>query len=147
MEDKRSLIESTVRSCTSRLGSIVTEEQIQSMIDRLVEMKDIKELVDSLALNIDKFFGRPEQKEQYDACMEDLLQLAGESYKSKDDIIAQIQDNKSKNYTPGNISVEENHQLIEDSLKLICDKLNELGVDYYLVGALSTFIGTRNTII
>lgn len=147
MDEKRSLIESIVRNCTSRLGDIVTEEQIQSMIDRLVEMKDIKDVVDSLALNIDKFFGRPEQKEQYEVCMEDLLKLAGESYKSKEDIIAQIQDNKSKNYTPGNISVEENHQLIEDSLKLICDKLNELGVDYYLVGALSTFIGIRNSII
>lgn len=147
MEEKRDLIESTVRSCTSRLGSIVTEEQIQSMIDRLVEMKDIKDVIDSLALNIDKFFGRPEQKEQYEACMEDLLKLAGESYKSKEDIIAKTQDNKSKNYTPGNISVEDNHRLIEDSLKSICDKLNELGVDYYLVGALSTFVGTRSTII
>lgn len=147
MDDKRILIESTVRSCTSRLGGIVTEEQIQSMIDRLVEMKDIKNVVDSLALSVDKFFGRPEQKEQYEACMEDLLQLAGDSYKSKEDIISQIQDNKSKNYTPGNISVEENHQLIEESLKPICNKLNELGVDYYLVGALSTFIGTRNAVI
>lgn len=147
MDEKRRLIESTVKSCTSLLGGIVTEEQIQSMIDKLVKMKDIKDIVDSLALSIDKFFGRPEQKKQYEACMEYLLKLAGESYKSKEDIIAQIQDNKSKNYTPGNISVEENHQLIEDSLKSICDKLNELGVDYYLVGALSTFIGTRNSVI
>ena len=147
MEDKRSLIEYTVRSCISRLDSIVTEKQIQSMIDKLVKMKNVKEVVDSLALNIDKLFGSPEQKEQYDACMEDLLQLAKESYKSKEDIIAQVQDNKLKNYTPGNISVEENHELIKNSLKLICDKLNELGVDYYLVGALSAFIRTRNTII
>ena len=70
------------------------------MIDRLVEMRDIKAVVDSLALNIDKFFGRPEQKQQNDACMEDIMQLAGESYKSKEDIIAQLHDNKSKNYTP-----------------------------------------------
>ena len=39
MEDKRSLIEYTVRSCISRLDSIVTEKQIQSMIDKLVKMK------------------------------------------------------------------------------------------------------------
>ena len=54
---------------------------------------------------------------------------------------------KQKIILHGNIPVEENHRLIEDSLKPICDKLNELGVDYYLVGALSTFIGTRNTIV
>lgn len=100
MEEKRDLIESTVRRCTSRLGGIVTEQQIQSMINRLVQMRDIKEVVDSLALNIDNFFGRPEQKEQYDACMEEILQLAGEAYKSKEDLIAQVQDSKSKNYIP-----------------------------------------------
>ena len=100
MEEKRDLIESTVRSCTSRLGGAVTEQQIQGLIASLLEMKDIKEVSDSLAISVDKFFGRPEQKEQYDACMGDILQLAGEIYKSKDEIIAQLQDNKSKNYTP-----------------------------------------------
>jgi hypothetical protein len=100
MEEKRDLIESTVRSCTSRLGGAVTELQIQGLMESLLEMKDIKEVADSLAISVDKFFGRPEQKEQYDACMEDILQLAGEIYNSKDDIIAQLQENKSKNYTP-----------------------------------------------
>jgi len=42
----------------------------------------------------------------------------------------------------GNISVEDNHNLINSTIKTACDRLNELGVDYYLVGALSTFIGT-----
>ena len=100
MEEKRALIESTVRRCTSRLGGAVTEQQIQGLMESLLAMKDIKEVADSLAISVDKFFGRPEQKEQYDACMGDILQLAGEIYKSKDDIIAQLQDNKSKNYTP-----------------------------------------------
>lgn len=100
MEEKRDLIESTVRSCTSRLGEVVTEQQIQGLIESLLEMKDIKEVADSLALSVDRFFGRPEQKEQYEACMEDVLKLAGDSYKNKEDIIFQLQDNKAKNYTP-----------------------------------------------
>lgn len=100
MEEKRELIELTVRNCTSRLGGAVTEQQIQGLIESLLEMKDIKEVADSLAISVDNFFGRPEQKEQYDACIEDILELAGEVYKNKDDIIAQLQDNKSKNYTP-----------------------------------------------
>ena len=33
--------------------------------------------------------------------------------------------------------------LIDKTLKIVCNRLNELGVDYYLVGALSTFIGTQ----
>ena len=32
--------------------------------------------------------------------------------------------------------------MIAETLKATCDKLNELGVDYYVVGALSTFIKT-----
>lgn len=100
MEEKRDLIEATVRTCTSRLGGGVTEQQIQGLIERLLKMKDIKEVADSLALSVDNFFGSLEQKEEYDACMEDILQLAGECYKSKDDIISRLQDNKSKNYTP-----------------------------------------------
>ena len=79
--------------------------------------------------------------------MDDLLKLAGEIYRTKEDIITEMKNNKSKNYTQGNISVEENHQLIKDYLKVICDKLNDIGVGYYLVGVLSTFIGTRNTVI
>lgn len=100
MKEKRDLIEATVRSCTSRLGVAVTEQQIQGMIDNLLEMKNIKEVVDALALRVDGFLGKPEQKEQYEECMEDILKLAGDSYKSKEDIISKVQENKSKNYTP-----------------------------------------------
>lgn len=54
MGKKRDLIETTVRSCISRLGGAVTEQQIQGLIASLLEMKDIKEVVDTLALRVDK---------------------------------------------------------------------------------------------
>ena len=38
--------------------------------------------------------------------------------------------------------MEENHALINSTIQTVCNRLNELGVDYYLVGALSTYIGT-----
>lgn len=43
----------------------------------------------------------------------------------------------------GNISVEENHILINRTIQTVCNRLNEKGVDYYLVGALAAFIGTN----
>ena len=43
----------------------------------------------------------------------------------------------------GNISVEDNHELINRTIQTVCSRLNELKTDYYLVGALSTFIGTN----
>lgn len=99
MEQDREKIEQTVRKCTDRLG-FVTEEQVQSMVERLTKMKDIKSVVDSLALNIEKFFGREEQKADFEASMQDILELSGGAYSSVDEIIAQVQNNKAQNYTP-----------------------------------------------
>lgn len=143
MEDDRRLrIEETVRKCTDLLDGKVTEQQIQSMIDRLIKMKDMQTVMDSLALNVDKLFGNPEQQKKFEKCIDYIASLSDGAY-SREDIITQIQENKSKNYTPGNISVEENHELINDTVSQVCEKLNKLGVDYYVVGALSTFIGTQ----
>lgn len=99
MEQDREKIEQAVRKCTDRLG-FVTEEQVQSMIERLTKMQDIKSVVDSLALNIEKFFGREEQKADFEASMQDILELSGGAYSSVDEIIAQVQNNKAQNYTP-----------------------------------------------
>lgn len=99
MEQDREKIEQTVRKCTDRLG-FVTEEQVQSMVERLTKMQDIKSVVDSLALNIEKFFGREEQKADFEASMQEILELSGGAYSSVDEIIAQVQNNKAQNYTP-----------------------------------------------
>lgn len=99
MEQDREKIEQTVRKCTDRLG-FVTEEQVQSMVECLTKMQDIKSVVDSLALNIEKFFGREEQKADFEASMQDILDLSGGAYSSVDEIISQVQNNKAQNYTP-----------------------------------------------
>ncbi len=99
MEQDREKIEQTIRKCTDRLG-FVTEEQVQSMVERLTKMQDIKSVVDSLALNIEKFFGREEQKADFEASMQDILELSGGAYSSVDEIISQVQNNKAQNYTP-----------------------------------------------
>ena len=145
---EKSIIEQITRKCIARIKEIeIKESQVQAMLERLYNMKDLKTVMDSLALNVNKFFGRPEQIQDFDACIEDIMQIDGTAYESPEALLKQLQKNKDTNYTPGNISIEENHKLIADTLKALCDKLNELGVDYYVVGALSTFIGTRNTII
>ena len=147
-EQEKEIIEQTARKCISRLKGIdVKETQIQSMLERLYSLKDLKTVMDSLALSVNKFFGRPEQIQDFNDCVEDIMHIDETAYESTDALLTQLQKNKDTNYTPGNISIEENHQLISDTLKPLCDKLNDVGVDYYVVGALSTFIGTRNTFI
>ena len=99
MEVDRQKIEQTVRKCTDRLG-FVTEEQVKSMVERLSKMQNMKLVVDSLALNIEKFFGREEQRADFEASMQEILELSGGAYSSIDEIMAQVQSNKAKNYTP-----------------------------------------------
>jgi len=99
MEQDRDKIEVVVRKCTGRLG-YVTEEQVQSMVERLATMQDMKTVVDSLALNIEKFFGREEQKADFEASMQDILELSGGAYSRIDEIMAQVESNKAQNYTP-----------------------------------------------
>lgn len=145
MNDKeKTIIEQATRKCVDRLKDIkVTEQQVQSMLSRFYAMKDLKTVMDSLALNVSNYFGKPEQIQDFNDCIKDILQIDSSIYDSPEALIEQLQKNKETNYTPGNILIEENHQLISDTLKSLCDKLNELGVDYYVVGALSTFIGTQ----
>lgn len=147
-ELEKSIIEKITRKCIARIKEIeIKESQVQSMLERLYNMKDLKTVMDSLALNVSKFFGRPEQIQDFNACAADIMQIDKKAYDSTEALLEQLQKNKDTNYTPGNITIEENHKLISETLKPLCDKLNELGVDYYVVGALSTFIETRNTII
>lgn len=100
MEEKRDLIEQTVKKCVSRLSVDIAEEQVNALINRLVSMKDIKTAVDSLALTVDSFFGKEELKKEFMECLEDLYKLGGEVYSSPEEIVSQIRENKSKNYTP-----------------------------------------------
>ena len=99
MEQDREKIEKTVRKCTDRLG-FVTEEQVQSTVEHLVKMQNMKSVIDLLALDIEKFFGKEEQRADFEASMQDILELSGGAYSSVDEIIAQVQNNKAQNYTP-----------------------------------------------
>lgn len=143
-EEEKKAIEAATRSCVARLGGgKVSEAQIQGLLSRMYKMKDVKEAMDSLTMNVSKFFGRPGQEEIYDACLQDIMEIDPTVYHSKEELLAQLQRNLDTNYTPGNIPIKENHTLIEATLKTVCDRLNAQGVDYYVVGALSTFIATE----
>lgn len=99
MENNREKIEEVVKKCTDRLGG-VSNNQVQSLVDRLSKMPNMKSIVDFLALNIDKVFGEEKQKANYEASMQDILELSNGEYKSINEIIAQVQKNKAQNYTP-----------------------------------------------
>lgn len=143
-EEQKQAIEVATRRCIARMGEgKVPEEQIQRLLLRMYDMKDVKEAMDSLIMNVNNIFGTPGAEELYNACLDDIMKIDPTVYSSREEMLSQLEKNIYTNYTPGNISIEENHALIESTLKTVCDRLNEQGVDYYIVGALSTFIGTN----
>ena len=46
------------------------------------------------------------------------------------------------NEVEGNMSLEENHKLVNETLVILTTLLNQYGIDYYIVGALPCFIKT-----
>ncbi len=85
--EKTDMIEQTVRKCVSRLSIDIPEEQITNLINKLVSMKDIKTVVDSLALTVDNYFGQEETRKEFMECIEDLYKLGEEVYTSSKEII------------------------------------------------------------
>lgn len=142
-EAQKEAIEAATRSCIARMGEgKVPEAQIQGLLTRMYGMNSVKEAMESLAMNVSRVFAGPNAQDKFEASIQDIIAIDPSVYPSKDMLLDQLKKYQETNYTPGNISVEENHALIAETLKATCDKLNELGVDYYVVGALSTFIKT-----
>ena len=142
--EEKIAIENAVRKCVARLEEDkLTEEQIQTLLAKMYQMKNVKEAMDSLAMKASKTFLKPGMEALYNACLEDIMQIDPTVYHSKEELLTQLKRNIETNYTPGSISIEENHALIKQTLKTVCDRLNEQRTDYYVVGALSTFIATQ----
>ena len=141
-EAQRQTMEMALRKIAEFVPNM-KEEMIQSAISKLHSFETLNDAVDTLAMKIDSIFGDNKNFEAIrNQCLDILVDIAPEIYQSKEAILNKIDANKKLNITPGNISIEENHTLIKQTLTGLCNKLNELGADYYVVGALSAFIAT-----
>lgn len=144
MNDEEKLkIETVIMNIASNVPNL-PKERVQKVVENLIAMKQPKDVIEKLAMSLEKIFGNsPQFKDLYSETLEQLLTIDTTAFKSIEDLLNKVEFNKRHNVTPGNISIEENHTLIDSTISRVCSKLNELGVDYYLVGALSAFIGTR----
>lgn len=59
-----------------------------------------------------------------------------------DEIVTTATYIKKNNICPGQMPIDDNHKLVSETLKMLCDKLAEAGIDYYLVGALPCYLLT-----
>ena len=135
---KQDKLAQVVSYCTKNLN--LTEEQTLKIINELKKAPSkvrVKWLTEK-ALVICK---NPESKD-FKLMMNQIFKLNDGSYQSKQDILDEIQKEKDLNLPkdPNAQTLEENHETIKKSLKLVCDRFNELGIDYYIVGALPMYL-------
>jgi len=141
-EEEKQKIETVVMNIAANVPDI-SKERAQKVVENLIAMKDTKDAIEKLAMSLEKIFGTaPQFKDIYIDCLKQVLTIDKSMFVNVEELLAKIEFNKNHNITPGNMSIEENHALIDTTISGLCSKLNELGVDYYLVGALSAFIGT-----
>lgn len=136
IEDKEKIYKALER-CASIINMDMSNPAMQKLLERLYGFKDISTSMDSLALTVHNALAK--NPEKYREAM-DALKEAEPERTNLEEI---LQYNLDHNYVPGNIPIEENHRLIEDTLKKVCDRLNEKGIDYYVVGALSVYLKTH----
>ena len=135
-------VEKVVRNLASNTPNL-SEEKIQKVIESLTSLKRSKDAIEKLAISLEAVFSEVDElKEAYAKSLEQILTIDETAFKDTDELLEKIKFNKGHNVSPGNMSIEENHALLNSTLHSFCTKLNELGVDYYLVGAVSAFLGS-----
>ena len=137
----RELLKETIKKILALSSKQVEEERIDRLVNELLALADNKTIIDSLAYRVIALYENDNSK-----LLESLVliqNLDPSIYSNWQDILKEAEINKATNHRPGDIGVKENHELIDRTLVEVCNKLNALRVDYYVVGALSSFIGTN----
>ena len=75
-QEQKLSIEAATRKCIARMGkSKIPEEEIQRLLTKMYGMRDVKEAMDSLALNVSRVFGKDELKRELSECIKDIIMM------------------------------------------------------------------------
>ena len=116
----------------------ISEEQKQSLFYKYLIM-DEKEVIKELTQTSYRLFSN--NQELYDSTLTIIRNINPQICPSLDEMKSMLHKMFS-NEIQGNMSLEENHQLINESLIKFITLFNQYGIDYYIVGALPCFIKT-----
>ncbi len=136
-------LEQVVRYCTKKVNRF-TEAETLKVIDKLkgASPKVRVKFLTEAALKVCK---DPDNKD-FKLMMNQIFKLNKGVYSSKQSVLDEIQMEKDLNLPKDGQTLEENHKTIKSSLKIVCDRFNELGIDYYIVGALPMYLMKENFI-
>ncbi len=118
----------------------IPEDRIDKLTEELITLDDEKDIMDSLALKAVNFYEKDNEKLL--ESLETIREINPDVYKDWKLLLETAEINRATNHKPGDLDIRDNHKLIDETLVEVCNKLNAERVDYYVVGAISAFIGT-----
>ncbi len=138
MESLKQIKISKLIDCLSSIVNI-TQEQKQKLMEKYSDLSDEKVLED-LFSNAYQLIGN--NSPYYDYAL-DVIRNYNPALCPGLEEIKKTLDNKFSNNMEGNMSLEQNHELVISSLLNFCSLFNQYGIDYYIVGALPCFLKTN----
>lgn len=117
----------------------INEEQKQRLINKYIDMPDI-EIIKDLSSTAYRVVG--ENSELYEYVLIIIRNINPSICPSVAEMKV-ILNKMFSNEVEGNMSLEENHKLVSESLRRFCTLFNQYGIDYYIVGALPCFLKTK----
>lgn len=121
----------------------INEEQKQRFINKYIDMPDI-EIIKDLSSTAYRVVG--ENSELYEYVLTIIRNINPSICPSVAEMKV-ILNKMFSNEVEGNMSLEENHKLVRESLRRFCTLFNQYGIDYYIVGALPCFFENKTTFI
>ena len=123
-------LEKCVKGCAKKLNKL-TDEQTNLLIEKFKPVKP-KVTMKVLTQKLLDIYKDPTNIE-FMELLEEIFILNDGSYSKPQDIIEEINKEKQK-------ELEKNHKIVNESIQEVCNKFNELGIDYYIVGALPVYL-------
>lgn len=117
----------------------INDESKKQLVEKYSGMED-KEVIKDLSITAHRIFAT--NQELYDYALQVIRNI-------NPNICPKVEEMKTtlsklySNEIDGNMSLQDNHNLVNESLKKYTQLFNQCGIDYYIVGALPCFIKTN----
>lgn len=136
-------LEKVVRYCAKKINRF-TEEQIVQVIKKFENQSPKVAMKVLTRAGLD--FYKDSNKAEFQAMLKEIFKLNDGSYSRAQDIVNEIKADKEKELKEQEEKKKENHKIVNESIQEICNKFNELGIDYYIVGALPVYLASGKMI-
>lgn len=120
------------------LGNSIPKEILDKKINEYLKSNSKIDMVSFVYNDLNKFLlsKNIEKTDEMIKLLESLFGVSGNQ------IVENSKSVIANNIKPGQMPIEQNHILVNETLQMLCKKLTENNIDYYLVGALPCYLLT-----